>query len=270
MPDRHALPPMGAIEFTIEKAFRHFFFALGLLLGWLILLLPLAGLAWYLGFRNGPPDVTAMPPAALVALGLLGLGVLLASFSIETNWNRRILLDERPSFLGRWRLDRPVWRYAAGVVLLLMIAAIYAVAGYAVMTAAVPALMPQLGAAAKPLGLAVMALIGLSGLFTLYRLLSWLAAVSVGDDDYSLLTARCATRQNRWAFLGFTFWLLFSVAIIAALGAGAFFAQQALPQPWVKPVAFAIIGLLGWLGLLVLHSVPAALYRSFRASGYCG
>lgn len=270
MPDRHALPPMEAIEFTIEKAFRHFFFALGLLIGWLILLLPLAGLAWYLGFRNGPLDVTQLPPAALAALALLGLGILIASFSIETNWNRRILLGERPSFLGRWRLDGPVWRYAAGVVLLLLVAAIYAGTGYAVMTAAVSALTPQLGAVARPLGTAVTVLIGLSGLFTLYRMLSWLAAVSVGDDDYSLQVARRATRQNRWAFLGFTFWLLFTLAIIAALGAGAFFAQQALPQPWVKPVAFAVMGVLGWLALLVLHSVPAALYRAFSNSGHCG
>lgn len=269
-PGRRALPPMGAIEFAIDKAFRHFFFALGLLAGWLILLLPLAALAWYLGFRDGTPDVMQLPPAALAALALLGLGVLLASFSIETNWNRRILLDERPSFIERWRLDGPVWRYAAGVLLVLLIAAIYVGAAYAVMTAAVPALAPQLGAAARPLGIAVAALIGLSGLFTLYRLMSWLAAVSVGDAGYSLLAARCATRRNRWAFLAFTFWLLFSLAIIAALGAAAFFAQQALPQPWVKPVAFAVMGVLGWLALLVLHSVPAALYRAFSTSGHCG
>jgi hypothetical protein len=264
VPDRRSLPPMGAIEFAIEKAFRHFFFALGLLIGWAILLLPLAALAWYLGFRNGVPDVRALPPAALGALGLLGIGVLLAGFSIETNWNRRILLDERPSFLGRWRVDGVVWRYAAGVVLMLLILAVYAGAGFAVMTAAVPALTPHLGPAAQPAGIVVSVLIGLSCLFTLYRLLSWLAALTVGDRDYSLLTARCATQKNRWAFLAFTFWLLFSLAVAGGIGAGAFFAQQHLPQPWVKPAAFALIAVTGWLALLVIHSVPAALYRAFR------
>lgn len=264
MPDRRSLPPMGAIEFAIEKAFRHYLFGLGLLIGWAVLLLPLLGLAWYVAFRNGLPDVTALTPSALAVLALLGLGVLVASFSMETNWNRRILRDERPSFLGRWRLDGVVWRYAAGVMLMLLVLAIYVASGLAVMTAAVPALVPSLGAAAQPLGIAVTVLIGLSGLFSFYRLMSWLAGVSVDDSAYSLRSARCASRGNRFAYLAFTFWLLFSLAIIGALGAGAFFAQQSLPQPWVKPVAFGVIGLLAWLALLFLHSVPAALYRSFR------
>lgn len=268
VPDRRALPPMEAVEFAIDKAFRHFFFSLGLLLGWAILLLPLAALAWYLGLREGS-DINTLSPAALGALIILGVGVLLASISMETNWNRRILLDERPSFRARWRLDGPVWRYAAGVLLMLLVLAIYAAAGFAVITAAVPALSPRLGAAATPLGIAVTVLIGLSGLFSFYRLMSWLAGVSAGDGDYTLRTARCATRGNRIAFLAFTFWLAFTLAIIGAVGAGAFFAQQSLPQPWVKPIAFAVMGLLAWLALLVAHSVPAALYRAFRASGHC-
>lgn len=264
VPDRRSLPPMSTIEFAIDRAFRHCVFASGLLLGWFVPLLPLIALAWYVGFRGGPPDVEALPPAAVGAFGLLALGVLIASFSIETNWNRRILLGERPSFLQRWRLDGPVWRYAAGVLLMLAVLAIYAGAGLAVMTSAVPMLTDRIGAAAKPLGMAATALIGLSGLFTFYRLMSWLAGVSVGDSDYTLRTALRVTHGNRFAFLGFTFWLLFTLAILGGLGAGAFFAQQALPQPWVKPAAFAFIAMLGWLSLLIVHSVPAALYRGFR------
>ena len=264
VPDRRSLPPMGAIEFAIEKSFRHYLFGLGLLLGWAVLLLPLVGLAWYVVFSGGTPDFKALPPSAMAVLALLGFGVLVASFSMETNWNRRILRDERPSFLGRWRLDGVVWRYAAGVLLLLLVLAIYVAAGLAVMTVAVPALVPLLGPAARPLGIAVTALIGLSGLFSFYRLMSWLAGVSVDDSEYSLRSARCASRGNRFAYLAFTFWLLFSLAIIGGLGAGAFFAQQSLPQPWVKPVAFGLIGLLAWLALLLVHSVPAALYRAFR------
>ncbi|PZF76232.1 hypothetical protein DK847_13600 [Aestuariivirga litoralis] len=255
---------MEATEFAIDKAFRHFFFALGLLVGWAILLLPLFALVWYVAFGEAMPDFKALPPAAIGGLVALGLGVLLASFSIETNWNRRILLDERPSLLGRWRLDGPVWRYAAGVVLMLAVLALYAAAGAAVMVFAVPKLTAQLGAAAQPLGIVVTALIGLSGLFTFYRLMSWLAGLSVGDRDYGLGAAWRTTKGNRLAFLAFTFWIVFSLAMLGALGAGAFFAQQALPQPWVKPSAFGIIGLLTWLALLVVHSVPAALYRSFR------
>jgi hypothetical protein len=264
VPERRSLPPMGATEFAIEKAFRHCFFALGLVAGWLILLLPLIALAWFAAFRDGPPDVHALPPAAMGALGLLGLGVLIACFSMGVNWNRRILLGERPTLWKRWRCDGAVWRYLAGVLLLLVVLAVYAGIGFAIMTAAVPALAASLGAAAKPLGIAVTVLIGLSGLFTLYRLTSWLPGLATGEDGYTLGTAWRVTRGNRTAFLGFTFWLLFSLAIAAGIGAGAFFAQQSLPQPWVKPAAFAVIGVIAWLAVLVLHSVPAALHRAFR------
>lgn len=264
MPDRRSLPPMEAIEFAIDKAFRHCFFAAGLVIGWSIALLPLAALAWFLAFRNGPPDFKTLPPAAIGALGLLGLGVLIASFSMGVNWNRRILLGETPSFLGRWRLDGPVWRYCAAVFLLLVVVAIYGALGAAVMTVAVPAMAANLGSAAKPLGIVITVLIGLSGLFTLYRLLSWLPGRATGEAAYTLGTAWATTRGNRFAFLGFTFWVLFTLAVAGGIGAGAFFAQQSLPQPWVKPAAFALIGIVAWLALLFLHSVPAALYRAFR------
>lgn len=264
MPDRRSLPPMGAIEFAIDKAFRHCFFALGLVIGWSILLLPLAALAWFIAFRNGPPDIKALSPAAMGALGLLGLGVLLACFSMGVNWNRRILLDEPTSFLGRWRLDGAMWRYTAGVLLLVVVLAVYAAAGAAVMALAVPALAATLGPAARPLGIVVTALIGLSALFSLWRLMSWLPGLATGADDYGLGTAWRSTRGNRFAFVALTFWLLFSLAIAGALGAGAFYAQQSLPQPWVKPAAFAVIAVLGWLAVLVIHSVPAALHRAFR------
>lgn len=264
VPDRRSLPPMEATEFAIDRAFRHCFFALGLLIGWIVLLLPLAALAWFVAFREGVPDFRALPPAAVAALAVLAAGAVLASLSMGVNWHRRILLDEKPSFLRRWRLDGAVWRYLAGVILMLVVLAVYAGAGFAMMTAAVPSLAAKLGDAAKPLGIALTVLIGLSGLFTFYRLTSWLPALATGDAGYTLRTAWRTTRSNRIAFLAFTFWLLFSLAIAGALGAGAFFAQQSLPMPWVKPVAFAVIGIVGWLALLTIHSVPAALHRAFR------
>lgn len=267
MPDRRSLPPMAAIEFAIDKAFRHCVFAAGLAMGWSLALLPLAALAWFAAFRNRVPDMRSLPPAAMAALGLLALGVLLACLSMGVNWNRRILLGERPRVLRRWRLDGPVWRYLGGVLLVLVVLAAYAGACAAVMTAAVPALAPKLGALAAPAGIAVTALIGLSGLFTAYRLLSWLPGLATGADGYGLATAWRRTRSNRWAFLAFTFWLLFTLAIAGGIGAGAFLAQQSLPQPWVKPAAFTVIGLVAWLALLFLHSVPAALHHAFGDRG---
>jgi len=248
VPDRHSLPPMEAVEFAIGKAFRHCLFALGLLIGWAVLLLPITAMAWFVAFRDGPPDFNALPPAALATLGALGIATLLASLSMGVNWNRRILLDERPRLQQRWRLDRAMWRYAAGVLLLLVVLAVYVAIGFALMTFAVPPLTSSLGAAAKPVGIIVTVLVGLSALFTLYRLMSWLPGLATGEEDRSLGTAWDATKRNRFAFLAFT----------------AFFAQQSLPQPSVKPLAFAFIAAVGWLAVLMVHAVPAALHRAFR------
>jgi hypothetical protein len=260
---RRSLAPMEAIEFAIAAVFRHFFFGLGLALSWLVLLSPLIALAWFAAFRNGVPEFKALPPAAMAGLALLALGVLLASFSIAVNWHRRVLLGETPRRLQWVRLDGVMWRYVLGFLLILIVLGLYAGAAFGITTLATPALEPQLGPAARPLGIVFAVLLGLSALFTFYRLSSWLAAIAVQDRDYTLKAAWTATRKNRLAYLGFTFWLLFTLAIAGAIGAGAFFAQQTLPQPWVKPAAFALMGIIGWLCLFLLATVAAGHYRCF-------
>ncbi|MCA3572302.1 MAG: hypothetical protein IOC86_00175 [Aestuariivirga sp.] len=260
---RRRLAPMDAIEFSIAAAFRHFFFGIGLALSWLVLLSPLIVLAWYLAFRNGMPDLKALPPAAMAGLAALGLGVLLATFSIAVNWHRRVLLGETPRRLQWVRLDGVMWRYLFGFLLILLVLGLYAGAAFGITTFAAPALEPQLGPAAKPLGIAIAVLIGLSAMFSFYRLSSWHAALAVGDRDYTLKTAWRATKKNRMAYLGFTFWLLFTLAIAGAIGAGAFFAQQNLPQPWVKPAAFGVMALLAWLAMFLVTSVAAGHYAQF-------
>jgi hypothetical protein len=260
---RRRLAPMEVIEFSIAAAFRHFFFAIGLALSWLVLLSPLIVLAWFLAFRNGMPDLKALPPAAMAGLAALGLGVLLASFSIAVSWHRRVLLGETPRRLQWVRLDGAMWRYLLGFLLILLVLGLYAGAAFGITALAAPALEPQLGPAAKPLGIAIAVLIGLSALFTFYRLSSWHAGLAVGDSGYTLKTAWRATARNRTAYLGFTFWLLFTLGIAGAIGAGAFFAQQNLPQPWVKPVAFALMGLVAWLALFFIASMAAGHYRCF-------
>ena len=260
------LAPMEAIEFSIAAVFRHFFFGLRLALAWLVLLLPLAALAWFLALRNGMPDAGALPPAAMAGLALLGAGVLLASFSIAVNWHRRLLLGETPRRLQWVRLDGVMWRYLLGFLLILAVLALYAGAVFGITTLAAPALAPQLGPAAQPLAIAIAALLGLSALFTLYRRSGWLASIAVEDDLYTLGHAWRMTRGNRMAYLGFTFWLLFSLAIAGGLGAGAFLAQQAAPLPWVRPAAFAVMALMAWLSLFFITSVAASHYAQFRST----
>lgn len=264
---RRSLAPMEAIEFAIAAVFRHFFFGLRLVLGWLAVLSPLVALVWYAALRNGMADWAALPLLAKATLAALTAGALLAALSIAVNWQRRILSGESPRGLGWLRLDGAVWRFFGGLLLVLIVLGLYAAAGYAVMSLAVPALEPRLGPAARPMGIATTALLGLSALFTVNRMSGRLAAIAVEDDLYTFRAAWAATRGNRFAYLGFTFWLMFTLAILGAAGAGLFFAQSALPQPWVKPSAFAIIGLLAWLAAFLLASVPAAQYRNFSGRG---
>jgi hypothetical protein len=191
--------------------------------------------------------------------------VLLASFSIAVNWHRRVILGETPRRLQWVRLDGVMWRYLLGFLLILIVLGLYAGAAFGITTLAAPALEPQLGPVAKPLGMALAILLGLSALFTFYRLLSWLAALAVQDRDYTLKAAWTATRKNRLAYLGFTFWLIFTLAIAGAIGAAAFFAQASVPQPWLKPVAFAVIGIIGWVAMFLITTVAAGHYRCFSA-----
>ena len=189
-----------------------------LAIAWIVLLVPLLAFAWYAAFRNGMPDVKALPPLAMAAFGLLAIGLLLAVFSISVNWNRRILLGERPRRLAWVRLDGAVWRLMLGHVLLIVALGLYAGAAFSAIAFAAPALAGTLGAAAKPIAIVIALLLGLSGLFTLYRLASWLAGISVADTDYTLRTAWRRTAKNRIAYLSFTFWLLFTLAIAGGMG----------------------------------------------------
>jgi hypothetical protein len=258
---RRRLPPMTAIEFAIAAAFRNFFFALGLALVWLVLLAPLMALAWYLGLRTYPPDLPALGPSAQAALAALAVGGLLALLSVSVSWQRRLLLGERPMGWRWWRLDGVVWRFAAGLALMLIVLGLYAAAAYAVAIHGPPLLPPQLSQYGEPLVIAVQALLGLSALFSFCRLSVWLAGLAAGDRDFTLRAAWKLSRGNRLRYLGFTFWLLFTLAISAGAGAGAFYAQQMMPDPWMKAAAFAVIAVFALLALLLLASVAAALYR---------
>jgi membrane protease YdiL (CAAX protease family) len=260
---RNKLPPMTALEFTISKTFLHFFFGLWLAVLWTILLLPFLAAVYYAAFANGMPDFKALPPLAMATFAALGVALLLATFSIAVNWHRRILLDEKPRRLGWVRLNGVVWTYLLGFLLVVIVMGFFAGAIFALMTYGVPALEPQLKAAAKPAATTVAVLLGLSALFTWYRLSSWLPALATGDREYTLGTAWRTTKKNRIRFLGFTFWLLFSLAIAGGLGAGAFFAQQMLDNFYVTIAAFALIGILGWLVMFLLMSIATSHYACF-------
>lgn len=263
---RRSLRPMDAIEFAIAAAFRHFFFGIRLALGWQILLLPLLALAWFMAFRNGPPDFKALNGGQSAALAALGVANLLASFSIAVNWHRRVLTGESPRGFGWVRLDMTVWRYMLGFLLLVAVLAIYAGAIVLLLTQGVAALAGQLGPITQPSGFVVAGLLGLSALFTAYRLWSWLAGIAVCDPAYGLGTAWRVTRGNRVNYLFFTFWLLFTLAVAGGLGAGAYYGQKFLAVPWVSWLAFALIGALQSLAVFFLMSVAAAHYRSFALS----
>ncbi len=154
-----------------------------------------------------------------------------------------------------------VWKYLFSVLFMVAVLAIFGGIIFALQTKLLPALQPSLDKAAGPVTNVLSALVGLSALFTCYRIASWLPAVATGDRDYSLASAWRATRWHRLRYLGFTFWLLFSLVIAGVIGAGAFFGQKMLANTYVTMGAFALIGVLSWLALFLMLSVPASHYR---------
>ena len=262
------LPPMTALEFAISNSFRHFFFGLRCAILWLIVLLPFLAAAYYFGFSNGTPDFKALPPPAMASFAALSVAALLATISIAVNWHRRLILAEQPRHLGWVRLNWVVWRYLLVFLFISLVIGAVATAIFAVLTYAVPRLEPTLAAAAKPVGIGASVLLGLFGLFTWYRLSTLLPSVAVGDKDYTLSRAWKSTRSNRMRFLGFSFWLLFSLAIAGGIGAAAFFGQKALINPYATAGAFSLIGLLAWLSLFLITSISASHYAHFSGRGY--
>lgn len=260
------LPPMTALEFAIEQTFRNFFYSLRLVLGWALVQSPLFIAAYFVAFRNGMPDFKALPPASLGLLIVIAAVSLLASFSIAVNWHRRLLLNETPRRFGWVRLDGVVWKYLLGFVMVMIVLGIIGAAIFAAITYLPPALEPKLGPASVNAGMALAVVLGLIALFTWYRLSSWLPAIAIRSTDYGLSTAWKTTRRNSMRYLGFTFWLLFGFAVAGAIGAGAFFAQQALNDPWVTVAAFSLIGIMIWLALLLLMTIATSHYHYFAVS----
>jgi hypothetical protein len=189
--------------------------------------------------------------------------VLLASVSVAVNWHRRLVLGERPRGLAWIRLNGVVWRYLLMFLFILFVMGAIAGAIFAVRAYVVPALVPGLASAAEPAGIVVSALLGLFGLFTWYRLSTRLPAIASGDRDCTLAAAWRATRNNRLRFLAFTFWLLFSLAIAAGIGAGAYFGQQAAQNVYVTAAAFLLIALLSWLTLFFVITIATSHYVCF-------
>jgi hypothetical protein len=257
------LPPMSAVEFAIEQAFRRFFFGLRLILTWAVLCLPLLGAVYYLVLMGGMPQMKTLQPVQIAALAILGLVILLAAVSIMVNWNRLILEDERPRGLGWIRLDGAVWKYLWGLAILVMVIGL--MAGLSALTAMKgPALLqPNLAGAAKPAATGLAGVLGFLALFFGLRLMTRLPAIAVGDRKYGFASAWRATRRNSLRYLGFLFWLVFGIAIAGAIGAAAVYARRLVPDPYVSAGAIAAIVIIGLWCLFVLMSVPASHYAFF-------
>jgi hypothetical protein len=265
--DVRKLPPMSALEFAIAGTFRNFVFSLRLAFCWLVVMSPLLAVAWYILPKDSMPNPDALPPFASAVLISIGVLAFLASLSVAVNWHRRLILGETPRRLGWIRLDGVVWKYLFCFLFVLVVLAAVGLAIFAALEYLPSALLPHIGPAAQPVSYGVAALVGLFGLFTWYRLSTWLPAVATKATDYGLSRAWRSTRRNRIRFLGFTFWLLFGLAIAGAIGAGAFLGQQMLANPWATGAAYALIGVLIWLALFLITSISASHYYFF---GECG
>lgn len=257
------LPPLSAVEFAVEHAFRRYLFGLMLVSGWLVVLAPVAGAVWYLVGREGIPAPEGLKPVQIAALGVLGVALLLALLSIGVNWSRRLLRDERPHGLGWFRLDASVWKSLAGTIVVVIITGLLAGLAALAAIAGPKVIEPMLASAAKPAAAGCAAVIGLAALFTFLRLVARLPGIAVGNRDFGFTAAWRASRRNSLRYLGFLFWLVFAMAIAAAIAGGAIHVRQLAPYPWAEAFAIAVAALAGLWLLLFVMSLPVGLYRFF-------
>lgn len=262
---RRKLPPMSALEFAVAQTFKNYVFAIRLALAWAILVLPVAALFFWFGLKGQMPDLKSPAPLAIAGGAVIAALAGLAVLSVCVNWYRRVLLDETPRRLAWWRLNRPVWHYLAALLLLGAVMAVFAIAIIHARTELPVTLADKAGPAALPIVNGVTALLGLILFFVSFRLCGKLPAAAVGDTRHGFGRSWRSTRWNHWRIIGHTFWLAFTLAILGAVGAGAFFATKLSPNPWLLGAAMAAIGFLAWFALFVLLTIPAGFYRYFGA-----
>jgi hypothetical protein len=85
-------------------------------------------------------------------------------------------------------------------------------------------------------------------------------AIAAGRRDYRFIQAWRDTRGNTVRFLAFDFWFAFTLAICAGIGFAAFKGQGLDTSPYALPAAFALIGILGLLCVLLTLTVPSSFY----------
>lgn len=260
---RRKLPPMSVLEFAIAQALRRYFFSIRLVMTWLLVIAPLAAALFWFGLGGQVPDFQAPSPIALAGAGAIAIMSVLAALSMAVNWYRRAVLDERPRGWLWWRLDRPVWRLLAAILMLLATIAVFALLAVLAMVRLKDVLEPQVGPAAETIALAVAVLLGVIAYFVAFRLSGKLPAVASGVAHFGFAKSWRATRRSNIRIISHTFWLAFTLAIVAAIGAGAYFASTMTANPWAKGGAFAVIGVLAWFVMLVLATIPAGLCRYF-------
>lgn len=254
---------MSALEFAVAQALRNYVFAIRLLLAWAILVLPVAVLLFMFGLGGKLPDLNAPSPAVLAAGAVLLVLSLLAALSVSVNWYRRVLLGETPRRFAWWRLNRPVWHYLAALLLFWAILAVFAIAILHARTELPLTLAGRAGPATGPIVNGLTGLLGLLVFFVSFRLCAKLPAAAVGDTGFGFGTSWRSTGWCHWRILGHAFWLLFTLAIVGAIGAGLFFATRLSSASWVMPAAAAALAMLAWFALLLLLTIPASFYRYY-------
>ena len=255
------LPPLSAIEFAIEQTFRNFGFGLLLVLAWVFVLLPFIAAGYAFGLQEGIAKPAEMSAANMAVAALLGMTIALSLLSISVNWHRRILLGETPRRWAWLRLDGPVWRFLG---YLLVIAVWLASVGglvVLVLTRLTPDAVPQLGPAAKPLSIALAVVLGLTGLLVADRLSTNLAAAAAANRSFGMGRSLRVTRRHTWRLLGMTFWMLFTLGLAGAIGAGGYLLHQQFGTPWTLGLAAVLFAVVAWFSVFFLLTLPASVYR---------
>lgn len=199
------LPFWHTVGLSYSTYFRCFIDVLQISWLWLLVLVPLAGVASWMQMSwlaNAVANIKlGEPPSTPIELTILGytstLVTSLAGCSIAVAWHRLVLLDELPGVSGSNVIAGSLWHYVGvGIALCLIVG----LPGFAIVAPVFIWGLPRAGIThpANPALFLLIPIVNLVTLFVGLRLVLLLPARAVGDLNVTFKQIWNRTRGNVW------------------------------------------------------------------------
>ncbi len=232
------IPVIPAIKHALNAVFHFRETGIRIGLPWIILLAALSTVELlFFGSADFSNDASAQDLNVRPTDFILAAVGLIALSSIAVNWHRYILLDEHTPPEKIFRLDAPVWKYAAHSILIMLIALVPVI------------IISFLVALATPNAIALLAFpLFMAGIYIM-RMSVALPATALERNDFGIRAALQATAGNNLQFAGL-------LALNALIMLGTFLAL-AVALTIAGNISITVVKVCA-----VLLSIPANLFFS--------